>query len=178
MYQLVEVNESAAANEDELAVAQSVVTKKRQQLSEQLLKKLLEYIQLLGRNQRSKWKESMAEIESREENWRRSSVKQVIECTQLRLVYIGVAMSSLEARFGDSYYSETFLKKEEVEIHAIAARAQRLTFRAHVARGSHWDMLANHGAYRGICGAMRAMSLSRSRRALAGWLGIPLRGSH
>ncbi|KZV29438.1 hypothetical protein F511_19374 [Dorcoceras hygrometricum] len=54
----------AVANEDEPAVARSVVTKKRQQLSEQLLNKLLEYIQLLGRNQRSKWKESMAEIES------------------------------------------------------------------------------------------------------------------
>ncbi|KZV22304.1 hypothetical protein F511_17906 [Dorcoceras hygrometricum] len=64
MYQLLEVNESAVANEDEPAVARSVVTKKRQQLSEQLLNKLLEYIQLLERNKRSKWKESMAEIES------------------------------------------------------------------------------------------------------------------
>ncbi|KZV35247.1 hypothetical protein F511_43157 [Dorcoceras hygrometricum] len=41
------------------------------------------------------------------------SVKQVIECTQLRLVYIGVAIG---ARLGDSSYSETFLKKEEGEI--------------------------------------------------------------
>ncbi|KZV48621.1 hypothetical protein F511_09932 [Dorcoceras hygrometricum] len=48
----------------EPAVARSVVTKKRQQLSEQLLNNLLEHIQLLGRNQRSKWKESMADIES------------------------------------------------------------------------------------------------------------------
>ncbi|KZV38693.1 PHD finger protein 10 [Dorcoceras hygrometricum] len=139
---LLEVNESAVANEDEPAVARSVVTKKRQQLSEQLLNKLLEYIQMLGRNQRSKWKESMAEIESckclksrgqdlyysgKQYNIQRmvahnlgrrqiGRVKQVIECTQLRLVYIGVAMSSPGARLGDSYYSETFLKNEEGEM--------------------------------------------------------------
>ncbi|KZV40467.1 hypothetical protein F511_41494 [Dorcoceras hygrometricum] len=51
-------------NEGEPAVALSVVTKKRQQLSEQLLNKLLEHIQLLECNQRSSWKESMAAIES------------------------------------------------------------------------------------------------------------------
>ncbi|KZV21929.1 Eukaryotic aspartyl protease family protein isoform 1 [Dorcoceras hygrometricum] len=51
-------------NEGELAVARSVVMKKRQQLSEQLLNKLLEHIQLLECNQRSSWKESMAAIES------------------------------------------------------------------------------------------------------------------
>ncbi|KZV29169.1 dr1-associated corepressor [Dorcoceras hygrometricum] len=45
-----------------------------------------------------------------------TGVKQVIECTQLRLVYIGVAMSSPGARLGDSSYSETFLKKEEGEM--------------------------------------------------------------
>ncbi|KZV52189.1 hypothetical protein F511_07144 [Dorcoceras hygrometricum] len=51
-------------NKGEPAVARSVVTKKRQQLSEQLLNNLLEHIQLLGCNQRSRWKESMTEIES------------------------------------------------------------------------------------------------------------------
>ncbi|KZV20668.1 U-box domain-containing protein 44-like [Dorcoceras hygrometricum] len=51
-------------NEGEPAVARSVVMKKRQQLSEQLLNNLLEHIQLLGCNQRSRWKESMAEMES------------------------------------------------------------------------------------------------------------------
>ncbi|KZV35972.1 zf-UBP-domain-containing protein [Dorcoceras hygrometricum] len=51
-------------NEGEPAVARSVVMNKRQQLSEQLLNNLLEQIQLLGCNQRSRWKESMAEIES------------------------------------------------------------------------------------------------------------------
>ncbi|KZV55234.1 hypothetical protein F511_26641 [Dorcoceras hygrometricum] len=51
-------------NEGEPAVARSVVTNKRQQLSEQLLNNLLEHIQLLGCNQRSRWKEAMAEIDS------------------------------------------------------------------------------------------------------------------
>ncbi|KZV23434.1 hypothetical protein F511_40120 [Dorcoceras hygrometricum] len=62
--QPLELNVSAVANEGEPAVARSVVMKKRQQLSEQLLNKLLKHIQLLGCNQPLKWNESMVDIES------------------------------------------------------------------------------------------------------------------
>ncbi|KZV57294.1 hypothetical protein F511_38705 [Dorcoceras hygrometricum] len=56
VYQLQAQTFKCYCNNGERVVARSVVTKKRQQLSEQLLNKLLVHIQLLECNKRSRWK--------------------------------------------------------------------------------------------------------------------------